>query len=77
MAIQLRPELEELVRKDVQRGLYGSVDEFLEQAVTQLHEQEMWLLENRTEITARIEEGWAAAERGEITDAAQVKTKDA
>lgn len=75
MAIQLRPELEELIREDIQRGLYGSVDEFLEQAVTQLHQQEMWLLKNRTEIAAEIEEGWAAAERGEVTDAVQVKAR--
>lgn len=34
-----------------------------------LHEQEAWLAQNRAEIAARIDEGYAAAQRGELIDA--------
>ena len=75
MAIQLRPELEEIVREDVERGPYGSVEEYLEQAVTMLHQQEIWLAAHRDEISARIEEGLASAERGELADAEEVQAR--
>jgi Arc/MetJ-type ribon-helix-helix transcriptional regulator len=39
MEIRFRPELEELIKQDVQRGPYETVDEFVEQAVSMLHEQ--------------------------------------
>jgi antitoxin ParD1/3/4 len=73
MKIQLRPELEELVKQDVQRGPYQSVDEYVEHAVSLLHEQETWLAEHRKEITAKIEEGYAAAQRGELIDSDQAR----
>ncbi len=69
MEIRLRPELENLIKQDVQRGSYQTVDEFVECAVSMLHEQEVWLARNRAEIAARISEGHAAAERGELLDA--------
>ena len=34
MEIRLRPELEELIKQDVQRGPYETVDEFVEHAVS-------------------------------------------
>ena len=74
MKIHLRPELEEMIKQDVQRGPYQSVDEFVEHAVALLHEQETWLAEHRTEIAARIEQGYAAAQRGELIDSEQVRT---
>lgn len=43
MEIRLRPELEKLIEEDVQRGPYQNVDEFVERAVSLLHEQEAWL----------------------------------
>ena len=75
MEIRLRPELEALVRQDVQRGPYTTVDEFVERAVAMLHEQETWLAENRTTIAAQIAEGYAAAQRGELIDAEQVRAQ--
>ena len=38
MNIHLRPELEEMIEQDVQRGRYQAVDEFVEQAISLLHE---------------------------------------
>lgn len=75
MEIRLRPELEELIRQDVQRGPYQTVDEFVERAVAMLHEQETWLAEHRTEIEAQIAEGYAAAQRGELIEPAEVRSR--
>jgi putative addiction module CopG family antidote len=74
MTIRLKPELEALIQQDVERGPYQSVDEFVQQAVQMLHEQEQWLAENRTEIARMIEAGYASAERGDLLDADQVRS---
>ena len=75
MTIRLRPELEALIQKDVERGPYRSADEFVEQAVQMLHEQEQWLADHHTDIAAKIEEGYASAERGELLDPEQVRAQ--
>ena len=75
MEIRLKPELEELIKQDVQRGSYQTVDEFVERAVSMLHEQEAWLAQNRVEITAKIDEGYAATQRGELVDADDVRSR--
>ena len=75
MTIHLKPELEALIRNDVERGPYQSADEFVEQAVQMLHEQEQWLAESRGDIAARIEEGFASAERGDLLDPEQVRAR--
>jgi antitoxin ParD1/3/4 len=72
MKIELKPELEALIKQDVERGPYKSVDEFVEQAVSLLHEQEAWLAEQGSEIRAKIEEGYAAAQRGELVESGEV-----
>lgn len=73
MDIRLKPELEKLVEQDVQRGPYQSADEFVERAVVLLHEQESWLAEHAAEIGAKIGEGYAAAQRGELVDAERAR----
>ena len=75
MEIRLRPEIEELIRKDVERGPYQTVDEFVEHAVAMLHEQEAWLAAHRGEIEAQIAKGYASARRGELIDADQVRAR--
>lgn len=69
MEFRLRPELEELIKRDLTRGPYRTLDEYVERAVTLLHEKESWLVEHGSEISARIEAGYAAAKRGELVDA--------
>jgi Arc/MetJ-type ribon-helix-helix transcriptional regulator len=71
MRVQLKPELESLVRADVARGPYQSVDEFIERAVELLHEHEEWLSKNQVEIGSMIDVGFAQAERGELLDPEQ------
>lgn len=36
---------------------------------------ESWLAENRDDIAAKIEEGFAAAQRGELSDEEQVRSR--
>ena len=38
-----------------------------------LHDQEEWLSANRADISAKIDEGYGAAQRGELIDAEQVR----
>jgi Arc/MetJ-type ribon-helix-helix transcriptional regulator len=59
----------------VERGPYQSADEFVEQAVQMLHEQEQWLADNHADITAKIEKGYGSAERGEFLDPDQVRAE--
>lgn len=73
MEIRLRPELEAVIRQDVQRGPYQTVDEYIEHAVSMLHEQEAWLAAHRTDIESKIDEGYAAAQRGELLDPEEVR----
>jgi putative addiction module CopG family antidote len=75
MNVRLRPEIEKLIQEDVQRGAYRSVDEYVERAVAMLHEQEAWLAENRAKIGVQIEEGYAAARRGELIEADEVRSR--
>ena len=75
MKIELRPELEAMIKQDVGRGLYKSVDEFVAEAVSLLHEQETWLADQGSEIRAKIEEGFAAAQRGESIDSGEVRAR--
>jgi Arc/MetJ-type ribon-helix-helix transcriptional regulator len=74
MTIHLRAELEELIRQDLQRGPYQTVEEFIQHAVKLLHEQEAWFASGRGEIAEKVEEGWNAAPRGELVGDAQVQS---
>ena len=75
MEIRLRPEIEELIKQDVQRGPYETVDEFVEQAVSMLHEQEAWLAANRADIQTKIAEGYASAQRGELMSPDEARSR--
>ena len=73
MTVELRPELENLVKQDIRAGVCSSVEEYVEKAVMLLHNQETWLATHRQEIAAQIEAGWQAAERGDVIDADQLR----
>ena len=75
VTIHLRPELEEMIKRDVQRGPYQTVDEFVEYAISLLHEQGAWLAGHGPEIRAKIERCYVAAQRGESVDSAQVRSR--
>jgi Arc/MetJ-type ribon-helix-helix transcriptional regulator len=75
MEIRLRPELEELIKRDLARGPYFTVDEYVEHAVTLLHEEESWLAERGSDIGAQIEAGYAAAEYGGEIESDELRSR--
>ena len=78
MIIQLRPELEELVKQDVQRGSYQSIDEYVERALQMLHEEENLLAHEKGVIGEQIATGLAQLDRGEGVpgDVARARMQD-
>lgn len=75
MEIRLRPDLEKLIKQDVQRGPYETVDEYVEHAVSLLHEREAWLAANRNDIQAKVAAGYASAVRGDLLDPDEARAK--
>ena len=65
MTINLKPELEQLIQKDIQRGSYQSVEDFIERAIQALHEEEDLLWESKDAIHQEIGRGLAELDRGE------------
>ena len=65
MTIQLTPELEQLIQKDIERGGYQSIEQFVERAIQLLHDEEHLLHENKEAIHDAIGEGLAQLDRGE------------
>ena len=75
MTIRLKPQTEAFIARAVQQGPYKSADDFVEEAVQQLQNREEWLADNRAEIQSSIEEGYAAAERGELLSEDEVRER--
>ena len=75
MNIHLKPETEQLIRSDLERGPYQNAEEYLERAVNLLHEQEEWLVTDAAQIHAQIEEGYASAQGGELIDEDTVRSE--
>jgi antitoxin ParD1/3/4 len=65
MTIQLKPELEQLIQKDIERGGYESVEQFVERAIQLLHDEEYLLHESKDTIREAIGDGLAQLDRGE------------
>ena len=65
MTIQLKPELEHLIQKDIEGGAYQSVEQFVERAIQLLHEEENLFRSNKAAIHEQIGEGLAQLDRGE------------
>jgi antitoxin ParD1/3/4 len=71
MTITLRPEHEQLIAEVLLYGAYHDASEVIERALELLREHEKWLSETRT----KIEEGYAAARRGELIDGDEVRAR--
>ena len=65
MTIQLTPELEQLIQKDIERGDYQSIEQFVERAIQLLHDEEHLLHESKGAIHDAIGEGLAQLDRSE------------
>lgn len=69
MPITIQPEHERLIAEALRSGAYRDSGEVIQRALELLRDRDAWLAENR----ARIDEGYAAAQRGELIDADQVR----
>ena len=67
MTINLKPELEQLIQRDIERGAYQSVEEFIEHAIQMLHDEEDLLWESKDSIHHEIGIGLTQLARGEGT----------
>jgi antitoxin ParD1/3/4 len=65
MTIHLKPEFEALIQKDVARGAYQSIEEFVERAVQLLHDEEALLHESRDAVDEQIGLGLAQLDQGQ------------
>ena len=70
MILEIKPEQQKVLDRAARSGM--SPEEVLDQAFDLIREQfrtEDWMLANRADLAAQIEEGFAQAERGELVDA--------
>lgn len=65
MTIQVKPDIEDLVKRDVQRGSYQSIDDYVQRAIMILHEEEELLTQDKDVIAEQIASGLAQLDRGE------------
>ncbi len=68
MNINLTPELESLVQKKVKSGRYNSASEVVREALRLFQDHERIREARLQSLTHKIDEGWAAAERGDLID---------
>ena len=71
MTIDLKPEQQRVIDLAIQSGAYHNSAEVLEQAFDIIREQlqfQEWMVEQREAVAAQIANGFAQAERGELTD---------
>ncbi|MGE0117040.1 MAG: type II toxin-antitoxin system ParD family antitoxin [Dongiaceae bacterium] len=69
MTIAIRPELERKIVDKVRSGRYASADDVVSDALDLLDKVEAAEQAWKADIQDKIAEGWAQAERGEITPA--------
>ncbi len=65
MALMLKPELEGRIQRKLESGGYDTVDQLIESVLDRLDDDEAISGMTMAEIQSKIEEGWAAAERGD------------
>jgi len=75
MIVELKPEIEALIQKQLESGAFSSAEEVIERALEFLEIRERWLAEHPDRIAAQIQAGWDEAQRGELTDAEDVKAE--
>lgn len=72
MNVNLTPELEALVRKKVESGLYNNQSEVVREALRLLGEQDRLRESHIAALQGALVEGLAQAERGELKDGPSV-----
>ncbi len=75
MTVTLSPEQEQRLADVLRSGAYQNAEQVLDRALEMLLAQEEWLAENRDEIAVAIELGFAEAERSELVDGDEVRSR--
>ena len=73
MQLNVPPDLEALIKKRLSSGAYTSAEDVLRRALEAQDAEESWTDEERSALSAHIEEGYLQAERGELTDGTQAQ----
>ncbi len=73
MQLNVPPDLETLVNKRLSSGGYTNAEDVLRRALEAQDAEESWTDEERRVLSARIEEGFLQAERGELIDGEQAR----
>jgi Arc/MetJ-type ribon-helix-helix transcriptional regulator len=71
MTITLKPELETLIQKRLESGIFQNVEEVLWQALESQDAEARWLQLHEREVEEKIDRAIAQAERGEGMSAEQ------
>lgn len=72
MNVNLSPELEELVRRKVESGLYNNNSEVVREGLRLIEEQDRLREAHLKGLRTALAEGLAQADRGELRDGAEV-----
>jgi antitoxin ParD1/3/4 len=72
MNVNLTPELEELIRRKVDSGLYNNQSEVVREALRLLAEHDRLREAHAARLREALAEGLAQADRGELLDGAGV-----
>jgi Arc/MetJ-type ribon-helix-helix transcriptional regulator len=73
MQLNVPPDLETLINKRLSSGGYTNAEEVLRRALEAQDAEESWTDDERSALSAHIEEGYLQAERGELTDGARAQ----
>ena len=73
MQLNVPPDLEALIKKRLSSGAYTSAEDVLRRALEAQDAEESWTDEERSALSAHVEEGYLQAERGELTDGTQAQ----
>jgi antitoxin ParD1/3/4 len=68
MNVSLTKELEKFIQRKVASGRYTSASEVVREALRLLEQQEKLDELRAEELRQKLEEGWRAAEQGELVD---------
>ena len=73
MQLNLPDDLERLINKRMSSGAYTSAEDVLRRALEAQDAEESWTDEERSALSAHIEDGYRQAERGKVIDGAQAR----
>jgi antitoxin ParD1/3/4 len=75
MQLSVPPDLESLINKRLSSGGYTSAEDVLRRALEAQDAEENLTDEERSMLSAHIEEGYKQAERGELIESAQARSE--